>query len=212
MKSSVGSARMPAPTLRTEGIVLARTGAGDTHQRLTVLSAQHGRLICLQRLSKKSLMQRADLFDSAELLLEGPKANGFYFVKEYALQTRREGIGRSYETLRCASEFAEILDRNSQNAADIPPLLRLARTAFAAWEKNLRPEAALFKALCLLAQNEGYPLREDFLAQLNDRQRAAALDILRQPLDKQSIPPAQVDPLLTLLRRWIKGYTDIWIP
>jgi len=200
------------PTLETTGYVLARVGAGESHQRLTVLSAQHGRLMCLQRLSKQSSVTRADLFDYAEFVLEGPKSSGFYFVKEYALHTRHEGIGHSYEALKHASEFAEILARNSEHAADIPPLARLAQTAFAAWNTGVRPEVTAFKVLCLLAQNEGYPLREEFLTQLADADRAHAVDLLRTPLGEQTLERANAEALLESLRRWLKGFTDIWMP
>lgn len=200
------------PTLETAGFVLAGVPAGESHRRLTVLSARHGRLMCLQRQSKNSASPRADLFDFADFVLEGPKPSGFYFVKEYALQTRHEGIGRSYEALRHASEFAEILARNSEHAADIPPLVRLAQTAFAAWNTAVRPEVTAFKVLCLLAQNEGYPLREEFLAQMPEGERERALSLLRTPLESQTVDRPAAEALLEALRRWLKGFTDIWVP
>ncbi len=207
-----GASGPSAPTLRGEGIVLARHLAGESPLRLTVLSASHGRLMCLQRQSARSTMEKADLFDTAELVLEGPKPSGFYFVTAYALHTRRVGIGRSYAALKHASEFAEILAHNSQHAADIAPLIQLADTVFAAWETGHHPEAAAFKALCLLSRNEGYPLNEQFLAQLPEGERAQALQILHEPLDKQTTEQTHVEHLLALLRQWVKGYTDIWIP
>ena len=190
--TSKKTGKAAAPALKTEGFVLSRVAAGESHMRLALLSAKNGRLMCLQRLSKKTPGDNAQLFDLAQCVLEGPKESGFYFVKEYHAARRHEGIGKSYAALTCASVLAEILERNSRDAPEARAFFKLAHTAFEAWDSAPHPHAAFLKILALLADHEGYPLRE--------------------PLAEQSVPDKEAQLLVEKLKHWLKTDTDIWMP
>src|SRR5262245_61400698 len=106
---------MPAQPLATDAFVLLKRPPADAFQSFTVFAAEHGNLLVLQRIPKKSAgsVTTLDLFDEASLVLESSNQGRTWFAKEATLVTRHAALGRNYETLVLASALAALIARNT---------------------------------------------------------------------------------------------------
>jgi len=198
--------------LKTRGIVLDRRPAGEHHLRLDLLSPEDGAILCLLRPSRKHPGAQPALFDEAELALERPRKGGSgYFVREYRPLRRHPGIAASYRALTEACALAAILRANLDHTEDFAAVGALLEKALGGYEKNLRPEACTLKSLYLYARQEGYPVREGWRAGLPEGEASALEAVLREPLEEQSTPPAQLAQLRQALETWLERETDIRI-
>lgn len=203
---------MPGLPLTTDAFILLRKpAASDAFEQLTAFSAEHGALLCLQRIAGRSAANRAvlDLFDEARLILESSSQGRTWFLKEARLLARPAGIGRAYENLRLASAFTALLARNpvhEESRAKVAALLRPTLAAFAA---SGRPDVVYFKALYCFARDEGYPVREHWWRELAPADRAAAAGLLNRPLADQTLPAAGAARLLHRLEDYLRAHTEI---
>lgn len=212
---------MPGATLQTDVFVLHKRPPSDSFVALTVFSGEKGLLHVLQRLPKRApaapkrlsggaaVNHPLDLFDEAALLLEATNEGRTWFVKEARLLHRPEAIGRDYETLLFASNFASLIKRHPGPEESHPKIAALLRTAFAAFAAGTRPDIVYFKSLYCFSRDEGYPVREEWLARLPAADRAATEKILRQPVAEQTAPPAEVARRLRRLEDYLRGFTEI---
>lgn len=202
---------MPAPSLQTDAFVLSKRPPTDTFQTLTAFSAEHGALLILQRIAKKSASSGValDLFDEASLHLESSNQGRTWFVKEARLVTRHTDLGRSYETLVAASELASLVARNPVHEESRPAVATLLRTAFAALAAGARPDIVYFKSLYCFARDEGYPLKQQWFPLLPDADRAAVAPLLNRPLSAQTTTPATVRHLQRRLEEYLRGHTEV---
>jgi recombinational DNA repair protein (RecF pathway) len=106
---------VPAQSLQTEAFVLLKRPPADAFQSFSVFSPEHGSLLVLQRVPKKSAITSValDLFDEVSLLVESSNQGRTWFIKEARLIQRHAGIGRSYEALQLASSLATLVSRNT---------------------------------------------------------------------------------------------------
>lgn len=204
---------MPARLLDTEALVISRRPPSDAFQVLTLLSAGHGTLTALQRMAQKAAATASapvlDLFDEAAFVLESSNQGRTWFIKEARLLARHPGIGRDYETLRHASDFAAILARNhipDETRASVHALLREALAAFAG---TGRPDIVYLKCLYRLARDEGYPVRQQWFPALPAADREAVAAILNQPVAGQSAAPVAIARYRDRLEAYLRLHTDI---
>ena len=202
---------MPAQSLTTDAFVLLKREPTDTFQTCTVFSAEHGTLMVLQRVAKKSAANTTplDLFDEASLLLESSNQGRTWFVKEARLLTRHANLGRSYETLLQASAFAALIARNPVHEESRAAVAALVRTALAAFAEGSRPDLVFFKSLYRFARDEGYPLKQQWFPALPVADRDAVAALLNRPLAGQTAPPATVARLTLRLEEYLRGHTEI---
>jgi recombinational DNA repair protein (RecF pathway) len=203
---------MPAQLLDTEAIVVSRRPPSDSFQVLTLLSAGHGTLTALQRAARKSAAAAApvlDLFDEAAFVLESSNQGRTWFIREARLLARHSGIGRDYETLRHASDFAAILARNPVPWETRGRVHALLREALAAFAGAGRPDIVYLKCLYRLARDEGYPVRQQWFPALPAAERAAVAAILNQPVSGQTAGPASVARHRDRLETYLRLHTDI---
>jgi hypothetical protein len=207
---------MPGPTLQTDALVLLKQPPADAFQTFTVFSTELGGLLVLQRLPKKSAPASValDLFDDVALLLESSNQGRTWFMRESRLVTRYGGIGRRYESLRFASTLASLVARNAVPDESRAPVAALLRTAFAAFADSARPDLVYFKSLYRLARDEGYPVKQEWLAGLPAAQRAAAERLLATPLATLAETSSAIaDPssaiLLRRLEDYLRAHTEI---
>lgn len=212
---------MPGASLQTDAFVLHKRPPSDAFIALTVFSADKGLLQVQQRLPKRTpaaprkasggaaVNHPLDLFDEAALLLESTNEGRTWFVKEARLLARPDAIGRDYETLRCASEFAALIRRHPGPEESHARIAALLRTAFAAFAAGRRPDIVYFKSLYLFSRDEGYPVREEWLTRLSSTDRAATEAILQQPVAAQTAAPEEVARLRRRLEDYLRGFTEI---
>ncbi|HWZ93867.1 MAG TPA: hypothetical protein VNW30_01615 [Opitutaceae bacterium] len=207
---------MPGPTLQTDALVLLKQPPADAFQTYTVFSTGHGGLLVLQRLPKKNAPASValDLFDDVALLLESSNQGRTWFVRESRLITRHSGIGRRYESLRFASTLATLVARNPGPDESRAPVAALLRTAFTAFADSARPDLVYFKSLYRFARDEGYPVKQEWLAGLPAAQRTLAENLLATPLatlveTQSAVADAPSALLLRRLEDYLRTHTEI---
>lgn len=202
---------MPALPLQTEAFVLLKRPPSDAFQSLTVFSAEHGLLLVLQRLSKKSSATSValDLFDEAALDLESTNQGQTWFVRDARLVARHAGLGRSYDTLSRASALAQLLVRNPVPEESRAAAAELLRTALAALAAGARPDCVWFKSLYRFARDQGYPLKEQWFPTQPAADRDALATLVNRPLAEQTAAPTLVARLTNRLGEYLHGHTEI---
>jgi hypothetical protein len=204
---------VPAQSLQTDAFVLMKRPPADTFQSFTIFSAEHGALLALQRVAKKTsaTMAALDLFDEASLLLESSNQGRTWFIKEARLTTRFVDIGRSYDALRLASALAALVARNPVPEESREPVAQLLRTAFAAFANGVRPDIVYFKSLYRFARDEGYPLKQQWFPTLPSSDRAEVAVLLNRPLAEQSLGAEAVARLQRRLEEYLRGHTEVLV-
>ena len=206
---------MPGRPLQTEAFVLLKRPPTDSFQAFTLFSSEHGALLALRRIPKKSSANHLalDLFDEISVSLETSNEGSSWFIREARLIARPTPIGRSYETLRHASALTALIARNPVHEESRATVAALLRTAFAAFASSGRPDIVFFKTLYCFARDEGYPVKQEWLASLPGDLRAEAEHLLHTPLadlEKLEIKNAKAETrLVRRLEDYLRGHTEI---
>lgn len=202
---------MPAQHLQTNGFVIARKAStSDSFEQLTLFDPTHGLLHALQRIPKKAgTVPPLDLFDEAEFWLETSNQGRTWFIKEHRLLRRPDGLGRSYDALRCASALAALLLRNPVPDESREPLAALLRQTFAALSTHPRADLVWLKTLFCFLRDEGYPVKQQWWQELPAADRDAAALILNHPLAGQDSAAPLVARLTRSLEDWLKRETEV---
>lgn len=202
---------MPAQSLQTDAFILLKRPAADAFQTFTAFSAEHGALLVLQRVAKKSAVTSValDLFDEVSLLLESSNQGHTWFVKEPRLIARHADIGRSYDALRLASALTALVARNVVDADSRATVTDLLRQALAAFASSSRPDIVYFKSVYRFARDEGYPLKQQWFPTLPATDRREAATLLNRPLAEQNAPAELVERLQRRLETYLRGHTEV---
>jgi hypothetical protein len=202
---------VPAQSLQTDAFVLLKRPAADSFQSFNLFSAEHGTLLILQRVPKKSAATSValDLFDEVSLLLESSNQGQTWFVKEARLITRHAGIGRSYDALRLASALTSLIARNSVEVDSRTAVAELLRSALVAFGTDARADIVYFKSLYRFARDEGYPLKQQWFPTLPATDRSEVATLLNRPLAEQSAPARLVARLQRRLEDYLRGHTEV---
>lgn len=204
---------MPAQSLQTDAFVLLKRPAADAFQSFGVFSPEHGSMLVLQRVAKKSpgTSVALDLFDEVSLLLESSNQGRTWFVKEARLIQRHAEIGRSYDALRLASALASLVSRNTVDDDSRAAVADLLRGAFVAFGTGNRPDIVYFKSLYRFARDEGYPLKQQWFPTLPAADRRVVATLLNLPLADQTAPGPDVARLQRRLEEYLRGHTEIYL-
>lgn len=202
---------MPAQSLQTAAFVLLKRPAADAFQSFNLFSAEHGPLLALQRISKRSAgpALALDLFDEVAFMLESSNQGRTWFIQEARLIARPTDIGRTYEALRLASALATIVARNPVHEESRPAVAELLRGAFTAFAAGVRPDIVYFKSLYRFSRDEGYPLKQHWFPTLPAADRAEVATILNRPLAAQTADAATVTRLQRRLEDYLRGHTEV---
>jgi hypothetical protein len=205
---------VPGQTLTTDAFVLEKRPPADAFQTYLLFSPEHGNLLALQRVPKKSSPTHvaADLFDEVAVMLESSNQGRTWFVKEIRIGARRTGIGRSYDALRFASALVAVVGRNPVHEESRESVGRLLRTALDSFAEGVRPDVVYLKSLYLFARDEGYPVKQDWIPSLPDAERAGAASVLNSRVGDQAVPPDDVAAIRESLESYLGANTEIIIP
>lgn len=197
---------MGAQPLTTTAVVLDRTTSGDSWLRFALFSPEQGVLPALQRQSRRAATTTTtlDLFDEVRTTLESRNEGRTWFVREAVPLRRRPGLGASYAVLREACRFARVLAHNPLHDDSRGAVYTLLHRALDAWETGVRPDAIYGKSLYLYARDEGYPVREEWRAQLEAADRAMLDRVLRETAAEQSTPEREVARLTKALEEYLR--------
>jgi recombinational DNA repair protein (RecF pathway) len=200
---------MAGPTHTLETWVLQKRPPAESFQTFTVFSAATGAILALQRISRKSTSTALDLFDQATLVLEEPSQGQAWFVKEARVQSRLTGVGKDYETLRFASNFASFVARNPLSEESRPAVFELLGQAFQAFAETGRPDVVYLKSVYRYCRDEGYPLKQAWVPSLPPADRAILTEVLNQPVAQQTAEVKVVARLQRRLEDFLRGETEI---
>jgi hypothetical protein len=197
---------MPGQTLQTTGFILEKPPAEDRHQKVLLFGAEHGQMLCFQRISSRQPAVALDLFDEVAATLTSSNQGRTWFFGEVRVLRRFSGIGLSFAALREASAFATLLVRNPVHEESRPAVLRLLGTALQAWNDGRRADAVALKALYTFARDEGYPVKEEWAAGLRGSDLENARRVLNEPLAAlDAIDPDSIVRLLERLRNYLRS-------
>ncbi len=205
---------MPAQSLQTDAFILLKRPPADAFQSFATFSAEHGALVVLQRLGRKSAANTValDLFDEVSLHLESSNQSRTWFVKEARLVARHAAIGRSYDALLHASALAALVARNPVHEDSRATVARLLRVAFEAFATGAPPGIVYLKSLYRFARDEGYAVAQEWLPSLPRDLRATADLLLRTPLAQLEESKIEIQESKILQRRledYLRGHTEI---
>jgi len=155
---------VPAQTLATDAFVLLKRPPADAFQSFNVFSAEHGTLLVLQRVAKKSATTTVvlDLFDEVSLQLESSNQGRTWFVKEARLIARSAGIGRSYESLRTASTLTALIAATPFTKRAAPPSRRSCARCSRPSPTVPGRMSCISRPFTVSARGEGYPLKQQW--------------------------------------------------
>jgi hypothetical protein len=164
----------------------------------------------MKRVARKAQQKaQPDLFDHATLELDAPQNGKVWFLRDYHLIHRPATIGRHYQSLFYSSKFARVLRNNLIHMETFKTAFTLFLEALEYWERGRLPEIIYFKSLYRYTRQEGYPIREHWLAGLSSDFGGAAAEILRLPLHQQDANRSEVEKVIESLEGWLAGHTDI---
>jgi hypothetical protein len=201
---------MAGASRHLEALVLARHEQGESYWRYQLLSPEAGGVEALWRRSTRPRqLTPPDLFEELEATLEGSARGKALFFREHRVLVHRTALASHYASLREAGLFTRTLWRNLAHAEQFAPLYQLCRDALDAFARGRRPELVHFKALYRFAREEGYPVKEEWWANLPAESQPIVVAMLQQPVEAATVGEDPARAQLAALRRYLKAFTEI---
>ena len=199
--------------LTTQAIVLTKRTSGENFLHYSLFSPEHGALNCLKRISNKPGSSTIiELFDVGQFRIESKGEDTFGLIHEFTLEERFDGLVKSYQAFNRASQFVLIFTKNKQHIESSAEAYALCLKSLRAFNKAVHPSIVLLKSLYLFSQSEGYPVKEEWQAQLPVEQRQTAIHLVRTPLADLTDNEPITTSILNNLIRWMRTHTDFYIP
>lgn len=205
---------MASPSaIDTPCILLHQSPHGEKFQKICLLSPDLGIVYALYRVPKKRLARPGlDIFDNIQCLLQPTREpSNTLFLDDYQHIERFLTIGRDYPSLQQAARWAQVVSRNATFIQNTAELYTRCLQTFRAFANNLHPDVVLLKSLYRLAASEGFPVKEDWYAQLPTTLQIAAQHLLFTPLDALQNDTQKTCQLLESLTQWLTSETPILI-
>jgi len=203
---------VPGLSLQVQGFVLEKSPRGDRFQPLALFSPEHGLLRCYQRISLRNPGPAIDIFDELSATLTSSNQGHTWFFKELHVDHRHPGIGLRFEALAEASALAALIVRNPVHEEGRAGICRLLRDTLGALETGAPAPIVGLKALYSFARDEGYPVKEEWLAGLRGTEREHAVALLHTPIAAIDADRADhASRILARLRRYLKESTELTI-
>ncbi|MGF1448209.1 MAG: hypothetical protein ACFB20_02200 [Opitutales bacterium] len=200
--------------LQASGLILDRQPAGEHHLRLALLTADQGMLAPFWRPARKSsgkTGEAPDLFDEGECSLERARQGDGLFVKEFRLERRRGELARHYAAFQTASRLAAFFARNAPHLPETAAVLQLCRTALDRLGAGAPPAVVYLKTLVRFCQEEGYPVRQEWLTSLPPDLARNIAQVLPTPLDALPEELPDLSKALEHLEAWMRRGTDFYL-
>lgn len=205
---------MSGPAKESEALVLDRKHSGESMLHLSLYCRSFGLVSAMQRLPRSARTGTnpiPDFLDCLRVTLQPPKTGGvgFYFVGSVQILKRHSALGKHYENLQAAVEYARLLLQNSTHLEDHDRIFRRALEFLEALEGTSLPQAALLKAVYRFLREEGHPVKEDWWQLLPAADRQTAAHLLNQPLREITANGEDSERLLASLKIWAERKTDL---
>lgn len=198
------------------GCLLRKADSGENHILLALFLRETGLKYALARKPAKARAGQflPDLFEIGDFVLEQKDPAKPAFLKDYQPALRFPETARDYRRLKAASQLARFFERNLLHMESFESAWRLLRRTLQAIASQPLPDAALLKALFLMARDEGYPVVSNWLQHKPEAERNAIAVVLRNPLAELagSVDPELPQAWVTDLYRFLEYHTDLLPP
>ncbi|MBT3666192.1 MAG: hypothetical protein HN548_01835 [Opitutae bacterium] len=202
---------MPTPVQCLEGTIINRVEAGESHLRIFFFSGQKGLQVILFRMSKKfGSLPPPDLFDDVEFVANVSKdGTGLPFVKNFQIIQKRPGLAHDHSRFHIASTIARLYLDNGSHLQDTIPFGQLLLRSLSALHDGFDPPCVLFKTLFQFGRLEGLPVKQDWLINLDHKEKAEAIFRLNTKLAVQEPNKDLVMNLVNSLQGWLNSETEL---
>ncbi len=185
------------------GIIIGMKPHAELFLYVQFLSEKTGIISALVRTSKKLSVTAPDLFDYGRFTLKTGKAGNVCFLENFDLIERFQHIGRHFRRLEDASLLCKIIRLNAGHLESHATVTNLLLRALKNINEGKDSKLVCLKMLYLLARDEGFPVREEWLADLPLERKFPVESMLASSfgsdLDSNSVASA-LDSLL----RWLQ--------
>lgn len=190
-------------------IIIGIDNHADRFDRVHLFEAETGYLCVLKRKStKKVSSNNLDLFQEIEMVIEKKNEYDIGFVKEFTTLNSHAGIGKNYTSFDNASRFCRVIHLNARHMPHPADVFELLKMSLQAWDVKPHPDVTFFKALYRLAYEDGFPVKEGWLLQLNKTEQQVAKSVLYQKIDEQEPDANAVKLLAENLMNWLTHHQD----
>lgn len=203
---------MASPEFSTHAISLGSQLRGDNYFAHRLYSKHQGPLTVLVRRSNKPDKQIAiDLFDEGEFRFELKPGSYAGFLKDAQITRKRRKLAERYEAFEMASRLANVMLSNPVSGESIDDSFELLTKGLDSWESGMNPQATYLKCLYLYCRQEGYPVKEEWAAQLPETERAVTINALNRPLRNMQVVASELKNAIQSLELYMEHHTHIRI-
>lgn len=192
-------------------ILLRRGVSGEHHWLLVCFFANEGLQYVMMRRpgARRPAFPVPDLFEIGEYSYQRKGEVPPSFLREYqSLQTFPE-IARSLTALHCASSLCRFYERNLVHMEFFSEAWNTLVNGLQALAWRPQPLATYLKCLYRFARAEGYPVRQQWLGEWSQPQRAELEQVLHLPLDQCRCDEARLQSFLLSFNAWLARETAI---
>ncbi len=203
---------MSTQQISVEGIVLKKIEKSGSNLHFYIFTKKFGILLCIKRIPKKKISKlNPDLFDIAILDLDRIKTSEIWFIRDYRLIKSNSSISNYYKSFVYAAEYSNFLINNLKYIESFERFYELTLKAIYFWSNGAQPESVFIKTIYLLARDEGYPVKQDWINSLNRRNKILANDIIFNRINDHNLDESNLISLLQSIKNWLKYNTDFLV-
>ena len=152
-----------------------------------------------------------DVFDRVRVTYE-QKGEGPGFVREVEIMAQSTHLTKNYDAFAAACRLGRILLSNGRHWADHATPCDLLQRSLEHWAAGVSPTLVYFKALFLVAQAEGLPVRAQWLAELPAALGQPARAVLGAATAASPSTPVVPPRLTAHLENWLRTEGHFEIP
>lgn len=189
--------------------VLDRETRGESSLFLTLFAPDVGLVRCSKRVSAKKTSPMPDIFDDATFRTHSRSESALRFADDFEIERRRAEIAARYGNFVQASMIASVVIKNGAQIENTRRLSAILKKALDSLGEARCAEIISIKFLYLLARGEGYAVREDFFAKLNEQKKRLFASLIEMPSRQTEMLAPFAREMLEDFRIWTASNTDI---
>lgn len=189
-------------TETVDALILDCTPSGESFLKLFWLSPSAADYALLRE-SKRKTAARPAPPQQIEMIVESASAGGARFVREWRIVQEWPQLARHYAQFVSWGNLVRFLRPNLSHLSDYGPVHTLLLTTLDALSAGKSAEATELKTLFQFARIEGYPVREEWLANLSSLRRQFATGVLYSPLTTTAPHADETSALITSLKQYL---------
>lgn len=196
-------------------VVGKKSSAVDAYLRIDLLGVEGKLIHAMYRMSIKKGGHYPDLFDYITAILEPANMGNTYFIREFNTLHTFKNIPKNYDSFLRANQWLVVLQKNAPWIENPGYLFELSCKILDAWNEEKESHTVFLKALYIIAEKEGYGVKQAWLNHLPETLKTIANAIIfqnapsQQDCDAQYITSAK--QLAESLLSWIQSNTDIYV-